>query len=68
MSSTSYSERRAGPTPAGGAYSVAFYMDEAGDPCPRERAHAAEIIEYDARGNMIHSTWGTVDGRPWMLD
>lgn len=52
------SERREGPTPNGGAYSIAYYRDERGVPTTRDQARSVEIIEYDVEGEAIHSTMG----------
>jgi hypothetical protein len=51
------STRTEGPTPAGGAYAVAYWRDAQGDPCPRSEAVAAEIVEYDEDGNAIARTY-----------
>jgi hypothetical protein len=60
-----YSERRPGPTPAGGVSSIAFWMDEHGDPCTREEAVQVEIHELDEEGGSIARTYGRLDGRPY---
>jgi len=52
------SERREGPTPNGGAYSITYYRDARGVPTTRDRARSVEIIEYDVEGEAIHSTIG----------
>ena len=54
------SERREGPTPAGGAYSIAHWFDADGTPCPRELATEVEIIEYDAQDAQVFRTYGEI--------
>jgi hypothetical protein len=56
------STRTEGPTPAGGAYAVAYWRDARGDPCPQSEAVAAEIVEYDEDGNAIARTY--IDLKP----
>ena len=49
----SFTEKRIeGPTPAGGAYAIAYVHDG-----------AVEIVEFDAAGRPIARTYGTV-GEP----
>jgi hypothetical protein len=50
-------ERREGPTPAGGAYSLAFYLDERGILVEREVASEIRIVEYDKNGNRLAETF-----------
>jgi hypothetical protein len=54
-------ERIDGPTPQGGAYSIAYYRDENGELIDKAVASRVEIVEYDSRGNMIWRTYGTLD-------
>lgn len=51
-------ECREGPTPEGGAYSIARYADADG-PADKQDASEAEITEYDAQGNILNTTYGT---------
>lgn len=51
------SERIDGPTPNGGAYSVAHFLDAAGRPCPKSRAAAAEVHEFDGSGGPVFRTY-----------
>lgn len=51
------SERIAGPTPNGGAYSVANYLDADRNPCPKSEAALIEILEFDEDGDSIFQTW-----------
>jgi hypothetical protein len=53
-------ERRDGPTPNGGVYSIAYYMDASGNPVPKSRATQMKIEEYDRKGNSIHRTYGSI--------
>ena len=46
-------EQRDGPTPAGGAYSVAFYHDGHGNERDRDEATHVSIVEYDAEGRRL---------------
>lgn len=52
-----YSQRDDGPTPNGGAYSIAYFSDARGNPCAREDAHSMEIVEFDADGEAVHRTY-----------
>jgi hypothetical protein len=51
------SERIEGPTPNGGAYSIANFLDAGRAPTTRDRAVFLEIMEYDEDGNMLFRTW-----------
>lgn len=53
-------ERVEGPTPAGGAYAIAYFLDAGGDPIRREDAVAVEIVEYAVDGSAIRRTYGTI--------
>jgi hypothetical protein len=48
-------ERVDGPTPNGGAYSIAYFRDAEGNPC--QKAGAAEIVEFDAKGEAVHRSY-----------
>lgn len=50
-----------GPTPNGGAYAIARYLDADG-PADKGDATTVEIGEYDDDGNVVHTTDGTVGG------
>ena len=52
-----FTETHYGPTPSGGAYSVAYYYDEEGMPCRRETATSVNIIEYSEEGYRINETY-----------
>jgi hypothetical protein len=54
---------REGPTPAGGAYSIASYFDESGSPVVKADASNVEIVEYDDDGSAISHTSGTISKR-----
>jgi len=47
---------REGPTPAGGAYSIASYLDGDGQPVVKDDAASVEIVEYDDAGGAIAHT------------
>jgi hypothetical protein len=49
-------ERREGPTPNGGVASVAYYRDAAGNPAPKSRAAAVEVVELGRSGDAVHRT------------
>jgi hypothetical protein len=51
-------ERIEGPTPGGGAYAMAFFMDIAGQPTTKEKAYMVEIVEFDKKGRTINHTLG----------
>ena len=53
-------ETRPGPTPNGGAYSVASYLDANGNPAPRNAATRVEIVEYDENDTAISTTYGNL--------
>jgi hypothetical protein len=55
------SSRIDGPTPAGGAYAVAYFRDAAGNPAEKDRAATLEVCEYDADGRCIHRTYAAVN-------
>jgi hypothetical protein len=51
------SERRDGPTPNGGAYSIAYFLNRRGGPATKDRAAAVEIVEFSAAGEEIFRTY-----------
>lgn len=51
------SERIDGPTPAGGAYAAANFLDAEMTPCSKDKAAHIEILEFDQAGNNIARTW-----------
>lgn len=55
-------ERREGPTPNGGAYSVAYFYDDARKGVPKDEATGMEIVEFDAQDREIHRTYLTKKG------
>ena len=48
-----------GATPNGGTYAIAYFRDEHGNPCPKARAAAMEIVEFDANDKAIFRTYMT---------
>ena len=60
MSADPSTERRDGPTPAGGSYSVIVYLREGRRVVPRSEATGAVIREFDADGVRLAETWGSV--------
>lgn len=55
-------EHRQGPTPSGGAYSIASYFDANGDPIAKADASSVSIVEYDADGGRLRETTGMIGG------
>ena len=55
------SERRDGPTPNGGAYSIVYYLDDGGNPAGKDEASSTEIAEFDSEGNEIFRTYGNLE-------
>jgi hypothetical protein len=53
------SRRTEGPTPAGGAYAVAYFSHD-GRPVPQRFANQAMIVEYDEADTEIMRTLGTM--------
>jgi hypothetical protein len=49
-----------GPTPAGGAYALMTYLDDAGAGVPKSRATRIRIEEFDGDGVVLASTVGNV--------
>jgi hypothetical protein len=56
-------ERHEGPTPSGGAYSIASYLDADGNPAAKADAARVLIAEFDANGEQIAETVGTLGHR-----
>lgn len=54
-------EAREGETPAGGVRSEIYYKDDKGEPVDKSEATAAEIVEYNAEGEVIARTYGTIN-------
>jgi YD repeat-containing protein len=52
--------RTQGPTPNGGAYAVASFMDADGNPVEQADATQLVIVEYDSADRMLAETVGTV--------
>lgn len=57
------SEESEGPTPAGGVRSVIHYLDDSGRPAEKDEATGARILEYDAGGALLQTTYASL-GRP----
>lgn len=55
------SQRTEGPTINGGAYAIAYFRDENGNPTTKDQAHSVEIIEYNKNGKAIYSTFGYIN-------
>ena len=55
-----YRERKDFPTPAGGAYVVADYLDADMQPIDKRRATRVRVVEYAADGSVVHTTVATM--------
>lgn len=53
-------ERKNNKTPNGGAYSIAYYMDESGAPTDKKIATHVMFIEFDDEDKEIHRAYGTL--------
>lgn len=53
-----YCERHDGPTPYGGDYSIAYYFNAEGEPCPKEMAKRMRIVEYTSEGERVNEVYG----------
>lgn len=50
--------RKPGPTPNGGAYSEARFLDAQGNPVSKDKATRVEITEYTRTGKRVATTYG----------
>jgi hypothetical protein len=50
-----------GPTPAGGTYSTAYFLNDAGKLVDEKDATQVNIVEFDKDGKQINRTYGTID-------
>lgn len=57
-------ERREGPTPAGGANSVAVFMDDSGQVVDEDKATQVVITEYTTSGERLRETWAHIIRQP----
>jgi len=55
-----FSERSEGPTPAGGAYALAIWLDDDGELTTKALATRVEVLEFDASDRVIFRTYGRV--------
>lgn len=53
-------ERLDGETPAGGTYSIAYYLNEKNEPCDKSVAKKVNVVEYDKDDNRITESYFTV--------
>lgn len=49
-----YMEKRDNPTPSGGDYSIAYYYDEEGSLCEKQKATRVNIVEYRKGGERVN--------------
>jgi len=56
-------ERVEGPTPAGGAYAVAVFMDEDGAEVGKAEATRVKVVEYDSSGARLAETHAVLSPR-----
>ena len=61
MKNQDYHQRIEEPTPNGGAYSIAYYYDSEGMPCPAAKASNIEILEFDIHDQIIFRTYGVIE-------
>ena len=54
------SERKNGKTPRGGAYSIAYYLDNSGNPVDKKKAKRVRIVEYSKSGKRLGTTYGSI--------
>lgn len=54
---TIFQERIDQPTPNGGAYSIAYFQDAAGDRTSKDSAVKMEIVEFSAEGEPVFRTY-----------
>lgn len=52
-----FAEASDGPTPAGGARSIVYYLDSSGNPARKSRATQGEAIEMDNKGNYLFRSY-----------
>ena len=55
-----YTEREDGLTINGGAYSIAYYYDQDGNPCRKEDASKVNIVEYTENGERLNETYALI--------
>ena len=53
-----FTERSDIPTLSGGDYSIAYYYDEEGFPCEKNKADFVNIVEYKKGGIRINEHYG----------
>ncbi len=53
-------ERRDGETPNGGVYSIAYWQDADGNPTTKDKAVAAEIVEFDSSDEQVFRNYLTL--------
>ena len=53
-------ETRQGKTPSGGDYSVAYFYDKDGKPCPKAKAKSVNIVEYSQDGERLNEAYGVL--------
>lgn len=49
-----------GKTPNGGVKSTAFFSDAKGKPVDKSKATRVEIVEFNAAGEVVGRTYGSV--------
>lgn len=49
-----FMEMRDNPTPSGGDYSIAYYYNEEGSLCEKQKATRVNIVEYKKGGERIN--------------
>lgn len=52
-----FQTRTVGPTPNGGSYAIAYWLDEGQNPVPKKKATYVEIIEFNENGEQVFRTY-----------
>ena len=60
---TEFSESHKGPTPSGGDYSIAYFYDDDGCPCEKNKATMINIVEYKKGDVRINEHYGYLGGK-----
>lgn len=55
-----YMERSDNPTPSGGDYSIAYYYNEDGELCEKDKAYKVNIVEYKTGGIRVNECYASL--------
>ena len=53
-------QRIDGPTPNGGAYSIAYFQDAEGEATTKEKAVKVEVVEFSRSGDHVFRTYANI--------